>query len=671
MSDINNKDSKMLRILNAMCQFFSAWILVDTKEQTYERISADSIFTEMIPEQGDLITLYKCLFLDFEEQNRSKEYDAFAIGSMFERPLFNGQLEIKQENKTEEYTYHVVRISEEESAFLLSPRFQRSHEDITEQEKISVIRDNYLFSMMVDLKNDCCMNSSTTEIRAERQDYLQLSYSKWREMISAMFLPDDKEMFREISDPKYIMEQLKKERLFKREIQMLNMSRQYIWVRLMFCRTKNFSEENPVFVYSVEDINEDMSRLLQQENIIAAVEKKNQELMNINKEKTLFISNISHEIRTPINAILGMDEIILRESKEEDIKEYAYNIRSASKMLLCIINDVLDYSRIESGRMEIIPVEYDVISMLDDICNIIEIRLREKNLGFRIKVDPNMPKRLYGDELRIKQVIINILTNAVKYTEEGGIRFLIDVASADENEVAMKVSVVDTGIGIKEEDLPHLFDAFSRFDERRNRNVEGAGLGMSIVLRLLEQMDSKLEVQSEYGVGSTFTFTIHQKIVDKETIGVYKKARRAQGEQEEEDTALFIAPEAKILVVDDNIVNHKVMKLLLKRTGICPDSAHNGEECLRMIQEQKYDILLVDYLMPGMDGLETLQAIRELGDAYKELPVIAMTANSMSGAREKYLNAGFIDYLEKPINAKVMEETLLKYLPSDRVRKRY
>ncbi|MDO5154690.1 MAG: ATP-binding protein [Eubacteriales bacterium] len=671
MKDFETKEQKIWNILQVLYQFFSVLVLVDIKEKTYERLGASGEFEDMIPEQGDVITLHKALFLEGERDGAANKYDTFAIGNMFERANYNGRLTMEKDGQTKEYNYFVIRISEEQSALIVSPRPNQDEAEMNEQEKMNAIRDNYLFSMLVDLKADSCINSATAEIRAERQDYLQLTYSQWRKMISEMFLPEDRAMFFEMSEPSYIMERLQQERLFKFEIQMLNMAGQYIWVRLMFCRTKNFSTENPVFVYSVEDINEDMSRLLQQENIIAAVEKKNQELMDMNREKTMFISNISHEIRTPINAILGMDEVILRESTEEDIKEYAYNIRSASKMLLSIINDVLDYSKIESGRMEIIPVEYDVISMLDDICNIIEIRLQEKNLGFRIKVDPNMPKRLYGDELRLKQVIINILTNAVKYTEEGGIRFLVEAVSPTEDTVGFKVTVIDTGIGMKEEEIPRLFEAFSRLDERRNREIEGTGLGMSIVFRLLEQMDSKLDVQSEYGVGSTFSFTVEQKIVSKEPVGNYKKARRAQGEQEEEETAMFYAPDAKVLVVDDNIVNHKVIQLLLKRTGICPDTAHNGEECLQQLKNRDYDIVLLDYLMPGMDGVETLNEIRKMGEAYQELPVIAMTANSMSGAREMYLNAGFVDYLEKPLNGKMMEEMLLQYLPPESVSKRF
>ncbi len=349
---------------------------------------------------------------------------------------------------------------------------------------MDTIQENYLFSMIVDLKNDTCKNSTTTELSVDRQDYLDIKYSQWRYMIANMFLPDDKSMFLMMSEPEYIIHQLEQEKLFKFEIQMQNMQGEYIWVRLMFNHMKGFSRENPVFVYTVQDIHEDMLRLLQQENIIAAVEEKNQQLTDINMAKTVFISNMSHEIRTPINAVLGMDEMILRETTDETIRSYANDIKTAGKMLLSIINDILDFSKIEVGKMEIIPVEYRVADMIQDIYNLISIRLKEKQLAFHTEIEETIPSLLYGDELRIKQVIINILTNAVKYTETGSITFHVSHTKIDSDKIGLAIKITDTGIGMKQDEMKNLFTAFQRLDEQRNRRIEGTGLGMSIVVRL-------------------------------------------------------------------------------------------------------------------------------------------------------------------------------------------
>ena len=592
----------------------------------------------------------------------SSNYEAFADESIFQKENFSGNIELGKKR----YNFHILKISENEHVIILIENTFGIQSDKFEKMKMDTLQENYLFSMIVDLKNDTCRNSSTTELSVERQDFLDIKYSQWRYMIANMFLPDDKSMFLMMSEPEYIISRLEKEKLFKFEIQMENMQGKYIWVRLMFNRMKGFSREYPVFIYTVQDIHEDMLRLLQQENIIAAVEEKNQELTDINMAKTVFISNMSHEIRTPINAVLGMDEMILRETTDETIRSYAYDIKNAGKMLLSIINDILDYSKIEVGKMEIIPVEYHTTSLIKDIYNLISFKLKEKELDFKIELEPTLPSVLYGDELRIKQVIINILTNAVKYTEQGGVTFTVNHVAMNDGEIGLSIKIIDTGIGMKQDEMKNLFSEFQRLDKRRNRNIEGTGLGMSIAVRLLEQMNSKLEVDSVYGKGSSFSFVLPQKVVDTMPIGDYDVTQKRHIVN---DTAKRVpyAPNANILAIDDTRTNLIVINGLLKRTGIQFDCAQSGKQCLKMITEKDYDLLLLDHLMPEMDGIETLGHIRSMGGKFETLPVIALTANVMTGARERYINAGFTDFLEKPIKPSKLDEMLFAYLPKEKL----
>ncbi len=401
--------------------------------------------------------------------------------------------------------------------------------------------------------------------------------------------------------------------------------------------------------------------------------EKNQELQlsaeeakAANAAKSRFLSNMSHEIRTPIHAILGMDEMILREGGETQILEYAENIRHAGNNLLHIINDVLDLSKIEAGKMDIIPVEYELSSVLNDLVNMITQRADAKGLRFFVKTSPNLPRVLFGDEVRIKQVVTNILTNAVKYTEKGSVTFTVDFAPKDEHTILLRVSVADTGIGIKQEDQAKLFSAFERIEEERNRSIEGTGLGMNITLQLLRMMDSSLTVESVYGEGSTFSFEVEQGVVDENPMGdfaeEYRNARR-QTYQEQ-----FTAPEARILVVDDNSMNLAVIRGLLKQTEVRIDTAEGGEECLHMVKEKKYDIIFLDHRMPVMDGVETLREMKKMADCVNaNTPVISLTANAISGARELYIKEGFHDYLTKPIDSSRLERMVIEYLPKEKV----
>ncbi|MBQ9565069.1 MAG: response regulator [Synergistaceae bacterium] len=386
-----------------------------------------------------------------------------------------------------------------------------------------------------------------------------------------------------------------------------------------------------------------------------------------NKAKSAFLSNMSHEIRTPINAVLGMDEMILREATEKNVLEYAGNIRTAGNSLLGLINDILDFSKIEAGKMDIIPVEYEMASVLNDLANMIAKRAEDKGLKLTVEAAPDIPSSLRGDELRLKQVVINILTNAVKYTQQGSVTFRVG-CERDGEAAVLSFSVTDTGIGIKEEDMARLFSPFERLDEGRNHSVEGTGLGMAITTQILSKMGSKLEVQSVYGEGSTFSFKVRQEIVNPEPMGDFQEVFRRSLANRAEYRESFHAPEAHVLAVDDMFINLAVFRGLLKRTEVRVDTAQSGEECLAKLTKNAYDIIFLDHRMPGMDGVETFRRMKDLpGNKNLKTPVIALTANAVSGAKEEYQALGFAGYLSKPTDAAALEKLLKRTLPPEKV----
>ena len=380
--------------------------------------------------------------------------------------------------------------------------------------------------------------------------------------------------------------------------------------------------------------------------------------------KSTFLAQMSHEIRTPINVVLGMNEMILRECGGRDIKEYALNIQSAGRTLLSLINSILDFSKIEDGKMEIIPATYCTASMINDLVTSVAARADDKDLDFIVNADTELPAKLIGDDMRIKQVISNLLTNAVKYTEKGSVTLTVRAEKISGDDLTLYVEVGDTGIGIKEEDMSALFESFRRLDEQRNRSIEGTGLGMSIVTKLLKMMDSELHVESIYGVGSTFWFSLPQKISDPTPMG--DRIRRGGIKDENKGKHLY-APKAEVLVVDDNEMNIKVAVSLLKIFGIVPDTAASGYMALSLIRVKRYDVILLDHMMPGMDGIETLKRVCDEGMRDADAAIIALTANAVVGAREFYMQAGFDDYLTKPIDSELLEKALLKHLPADKV----
>ncbi len=389
-----------------------------------------------------------------------------------------------------------------------------------------------------------------------------------------------------------------------------------------------------------------------------------------NEAKSHFLSTMSHDIRTPMNAILGLNEMVLRDSHEDDIVAYSESIRTAGKTLLGLINDILDFSKIEAGKMDIINVDYSLASMLNDLVNMVQGRADDKGLSFNLDVDRNIPSVLNGDEIRIKQVITNILSNAVKYTKEGGITFKAGFEKTKEepDKIRLIISISDTGIGIKPEDMKRLFKAFERIEESKNRNIEGTGLGMSIAQSFLKMMGSHIEVESEYGKGSTFSFALEQGVKDWNPIGDYEESFKRSVSERKKYKERFTAPDARLLVVDDTPVNLSVFKNLLKRTKVQIDTAGSGDQGIMRYRNRHYDVIFLDHMMPDKDGIETLKEMKEIADTTNAgTPIVCLTANAISGMREMYINAGFDDYITKPIDPDRLEALLLTYLPKDKI----
>ncbi len=467
------------------------------------------------------------------------------------------------------------------------------------------------------------------------------------------------EDMREFADYSTLPDRMKDSKTITREFK----SASGIWCRARFVVSQRNTKGGISHVlWLVEDIDAEKRKR-------DALVDMSERAIAASKAKSFFLSNMSHEIRTPINAVLGMNEMILRECRDDNIAAYAESVRVAGNSLLGIVNDILDFSKIEAGKMEIIPVDYDLSSVLNDLVNMVQTRADEKGLKILIEFDKTTPKLLHGDDVRIKQVITNILTNAVKYTEKGSVTFRVAYEKlAGEEAVLLKVSVKDTGIGIKKEDMEKLFSEFERIDEERNRYVEGTGLGMNITKRLLHMMGSDLQVSSVYGEGSEFSFAVKQGVVKWEELGDYEASYRQMLKSRKAYKERFTAPQAEVLMVDDNPMNLMVFKSLLKQTQLKVDVAESGDEGLAMAYDKKYDIIFLDHMMPDKDGIETLHEMQaQKMNPNIHTPVVCLTANAISGAREEYIKEGFDDYLTKPIDSVMLEELLIAYLPPEKV----
>ncbi len=427
-------------------------------------------------------------------------------------------------------------------------------------------------------------------------------------------------------------------------------------------RIYELERENRILKQKLKRIKQDVKIMSNLNDYAQKLRNFNQaKLEEANQAKSTFLANMSHEIRTPMNAILGMSEIILRDAKEDDTIHQAMDIKSAAKTLLSIINDILDFSKIESGKMEIVATEYNVYDVLNDVKNMVLQRANAKKLDFKMEVAENLPTSLLGDEIKLRQIMLNLAGNAIKYTQEGSVSINI---SFDYEHSELLFSVKDTGIGIKKEDMATLFDSFQRADMTKNKGIEGTGLGLSISKRLIEMMDGILLVQSVYNEGSTFSFRIPQRVLNPTPLGNFDDYMKHVDISEYKTTATLLAPNARILVVDDTAINLKVFTILLKPTKINITTAASGKECIDILKKDHFDVIFLDQRMPEMDGIETLGVIKSEGLA-DGTPIIVLTADAIVGAKETYIKAGFDNYLSKPIVYEQLEKMLLYYLPAD------
>ncbi len=407
--------------------------------------------------------------------------------------------------------------------------------------------------------------------------------------------------------------------------------------------------------------------VIQQIRDLKKISDERQNAIDLSEAKTRFLASMSHEIRTPINAVLGMNEMILRENRDPVIDGYAKVAKSSGRMLLMMVNDVLDFSKIEAGKMEIANAEYSFSALLRDIRPMLKERADEKSLELNLVIEGEVPERQISDEFRIRQMIINLVNNAIKYTDKGSVTLTVGGEYIEDGMFLLRLCVRDTGRGIREEDRKHLFEAFSRADIRKNRNIEGTGLGLAIVKNILDCMGGTVDVESKYGSGSAFTIELPVETVGEETVNSDSLERPANTVSADEGGD-FSAKDAAVLAVDDTSINLTLLTLLLKRVDVVPDLCESGLQAIQMCKEKKYDLILLDHMMPEIDGIETLKLIRESGDSLnKDTTAVVLTANAMAGSRALYIEAGFADYLTKPIDARLLEETLKKYLPAEKI----
>ncbi|MDO5019560.1 MAG: ATP-binding protein [Lachnospiraceae bacterium] len=436
--------------------------------------------------------------------------------------------------------------------------------------------------------------------------------------------------------------------------------------RILKCRLSYFTmgKQSHIQGYLIE-ISDDTNQQLHIQELNEMARKAEE----ANLAKSTFIANMSHEIRTPIHAVLGMNEMIMRESSEPQIRVYAGNIKKSGNLLLSLVNNILDYSRMEQGNQKLQPVTYETGKLLSNALDVIRLQTNNKNLRLEVFIDEHLPVKLIGDDLKFQQILFNLLTNAVKYTNEGYVRLCVSQKERHEDSVSIGVSVEDSGIGIRKEDIAHLTNAFCRVDEKRNRNIEGAGLGLSIASQLLQQMGSQLIIDSEYGVGSIFSFELIQQIADASELGPFSSFSEEDSETPVPVTPRFTAPEAKILVVDDNEMNRFVFRGLLKYLKVQVTFAESGKECLSAIATRHFDLIFMDHLMPELDGIETLHIMKKRsGHLCTDSKIIAVTANAYPDARDVYLKEGFDDFLEKPVEGKQLESIIYQYLPKSLIR---
>ena len=383
-----------------------------------------------------------------------------------------------------------------------------------------------------------------------------------------------------------------------------------------------------------------------------------------NRAKSDFLANMSHEIRTPMNAVVGMSELLIEESRGRKMYDYAYNIKSAALNLLSIINDILDLSKVEAGKMELVEDHYYVQVMIKDTINLVQVAAEQKGLQMKVDMSGDIPYQLFGDEGRIRQVLINIINNAIKFTKEGLVSMSVSSSYIDDEYINLNFVIEDTGIGIRQEDMGTIFEAFQQLDMKKNRKSEGTGLGLPITKKLVDLMQGDIQVESEYGKGTKFTIRIKQKVVDKRTV---QEVPMTRGEIENKKGKMFVCKEYKVLVVDDNLINRKVATAMLASYAFQIHEANSGSMAIELVKKHDYDMIFMDHMMPEMDGVEATRIIRtECGEKAKKTIIIALTANAIQGAREMYLENGFKDFLSKPFERTQMHELLERWIPKEK-----
>lgn len=396
----------------------------------------------------------------------------------------------------------------------------------------------------------------------------------------------------------------------------------------------------------------------------------NIEIERAARMKSDFLANMSHEIRTPMNAVIGMAELALREDLPENARTYIRQIKSSGHALLTIINDILDFSKIESGKMDIVATEYEPLAVIHNVVSMIRTRIGEKNVQLLTDISQNLPSKLYGDSIRFQQILINLLNNAVKFTPKGHVKLLISVRESSEDEIILHAEIADTGSGIKPENLEKIFSSFQQVDSKRNRNIEGSGLGLTITKQLLELMGGSIHVESVYGVGSTFVFDLPQKVIDATPADVSRLDEAVEKIDAEMESFTFVAPEARVLVVDDNAINLTVTKGLLEPLEMQIDTALSGREAIEKVQQTMYDLVFMDHMMPEMDGVETTHEIRRRFPEYADLPIIALTANAVNGVQQMFQEEGLNDFVPKPMELNVLVNAVRKWLPKEKMQMR-
>lgn len=664
--EANKRENILSHIFQEYTNTVDCIIYVNYEKQSFEKLQGKGFWDQVIPSVGTFEDLKSIFF--YQDKNGStiseREYDPFITPELMKEEDTHGNIIRIIEGIEHKYDYFSIHLDTHCTAIVIKEYPRTIVKDSIEHLKMDTIQETYLFSMLVNLSTDECMNSNTTELSSDNQVYQKFRYSEWRNTIVNLFHEADHATFMKISDPEYIIQKLTEKQRFIYEIEMKNLQGVFIWVKLIFHRIVGFSRENPVFAYTVVDIDQDMKRLLAQNNILKASIEQNEKLKVANQEKNTFISTVSHELRTPLNAIIGMSEVILREDLNNTIKKNLHIIHSASKGLLTIINDLLDLSKIEAGKIEIVKENYHILSIVNDVCAMIKSRNEEKKLDLHFNISETLPSVLHGDFIRIKQVMVNLANNAIKYTDEGSVTISLAAVSLNDGYVKLIYSVEDTGQGIRKEDLPKLFIKYNQLNVQANHHKEGTGLGLSIAKSMIELMGGAIGVESEYGVGSKFYFELPQEVINEKPAG--RLEDYSYEEQMNNQQYLFRAPNVRILIVDDNEINLIVAENLLSILELQIDTADNYSKVMSYINKNKYDLIFMDNYMPEVDGIELTGKIRALeNNLNQNVPIIALTADAMTGTREKIIAAGMNDCVHKPIEMDKICNVIRNHLPAE------